>query len=398
MSSKTCYHCGDDVIGKGIELNDKFFCCNGCKSVYQLLSENHLDGFYAYESQAGVRPQNSDNQKYAFLDVEDIRIKFIDFEDKNTTHTTLFLPEIHCSSCIYLLENIHKIESRIISCQVNFAKREAAIIFSKEMKLSELANILTKIGYAPNFGNREEHKKKQSKTYLYKLGVAGFAFGSIMLWTFPEYFGIEKTNPEIRQFSAYLAFIVSIPVILYSANEYFISAFRAVRYKSINLDVPISLGILALYFQSVYKIFSEGGTGYIDSFAGFVFFLLIGKWFQSKAYQSLSFERDYTAYFPVAVTRKTGAEEEIVEIDKIKIGECIVIRNQEVITCDSKLLSESIKIDYSFVTGESIPITKHKGDFIYAGGKLVGKKSEFTVEKESTRSHLTQLWNEVNKD
>ncbi len=398
MSQKTCYHCGDDVIGKGIELGDKNFCCNGCKSVYQLLSENQLEGFYAYEPQSGIRPQAADNHKYSFLDVEDIRTKFVDFEDDNSVHTTLFLPEIHCSSCIYLLENIHKIEPRIISCQVNFAKREATIVFSKEMKLSELANILTKIGYAPNFGSREEQKKKQSKTYLYKLGVAGFAFGSIMLWTFPEYFGIEKTNPEIRQFSAYLAFIVSIPVILYSANEYFISAFKAIRYRSINLDVPISIGILALYFQSVYKIFSEGGTGYIDSFAGFVFFLLIGKWFQSKTYQSLSFERDYTAYFPVAVTRKKKNEEEIIEIDKIKVGETIIIRNQEVIPCDSKLLSDSIKIDYSFVTGESIPVTKHKGDFIYAGGKLVGKRSEFIVEKESNRSHLTQLWNEVNKD
>ncbi len=398
MSQKTCYHCGDDVIGKGIELDDKEFCCNGCKSVYQLLSSNQLDSFYAYEAQSGVRPQTSDDHKFSFLDVAEIRSKFIDFEDKNSTHTTLFLPEIHCSSCIYLLENLHKIENRVISCQVNFAKREASIVFSKEMKLSELADILTKIGYTPNFGNREDQKKKQSKTYLYKLGVAGFAFGSIMLWTFPEYFGIEKTNPEIRQFSAYLAFIVSIPVILYSANEYFVSAYKAIRYKSINLDVPISLGILALYFQSVYKIFSEGGTGYIDSFAGFVFFLLIGKWFQSKTYQSLSFERDYTAYFPVAVTKKTEKNELIVEIDKIDIGDTIIIRNQEVIPCDSKLLSESIKIDYSFVTGESIPVTKHKGDFIYAGGKLIGKKSEFLVEKESNRSHLTQLWNEVNKD
>ncbi len=398
MSQKTCYHCGDEVIGKGIELDDKAFCCNGCKSVYQLLSSNELDGFYDYETQSGVRPQASNTQKYAFLDVADIRKKFIDFEDKEVVHTTLFLPEIHCSSCIYLLENIHKIDQQIISCQVNFAKREASIVFSQSMQLSELANLLTKIGYAPNFGNREEHKKKKSKTYLYKLGVAGFAFGSIMLWTFPEYFGIEKTHPEIRQFSAYLAFIVSVPVLFYSANEYFISAYKAIRYKSINLDVPISIGILALYLQSCYHIFNDGSTGYIDSFAGFVFFLLIGKWFQSKTYQSLSFERDYTAYFPVAVTRKKNNNEEIIEIDKVKVGDTIIIRNQEVIPCDAKLLSESIKIDYSFVTGESIPVTKNKGDFIYAGGKLIGKKSEFLVEKESNRSHLTQLWNEVNKE
>ncbi|HIP31446.1 MAG TPA: HAD family hydrolase [Crocinitomicaceae bacterium] len=398
MSQKSCYHCGDDVIGKGINIDDKNFCCNGCKSVYQLLSSNNLGGFYNLESQAGTRPKKGNNHQFSFLDVEDIRKKFIDFEDDTSSHTTLFLPQIHCSSCIYLLENIHRIEPRIKSCQVNFVKREAKMIFDKEMPLSELATILSKIGYTPNFGNKKEQKKQQSKTYLYKLGVAGFAFGSIMLWTFPEYFGIEKTNPEIRQFSAYLAFIVSIPVLLYSANEYLISAFKAIKYRSINLDVPISIGIIALYAESVYQIFWFGSTGYIDSFAGFVFFLLIGKWFQSKTYQSLSFERDYTSYFPVAVTKLDGSKEIIVEIDKVKIGDKIIIRNQEVLPCDAVLTSKEIKIDYSFVTGESIPVTKKKGEFIYAGGKLLGKKSEFVVEKESSRSHLTQLWNEVNKN
>jgi len=398
MSQKSCYHCGDDVIGKGFNLDDKAFCCNGCKSVYQLLSSNDLGTFYNLESQAGTRPKEADKHKYAFLDVADIRKKYIDFEDATSARSTLFLPQIHCSSCIYLLENLHRIDPQVKSCQVNFPKREATLIFDKEMPLSELANLLSKIGYEPNFGSREEQKKKQSRTYLYKLGVAGFAFGSIMLWTFPEYFDIAKSNPEISQFSAYLAFLVSVPVILYSASDYFISAFKALRYRSINLDVPISIGILALYAQSVFKIFAGEGTGYIDSFAGFVFFLLIGKWFQSKTYQSLSFERDYTAYFPVAVTKLEGSKEIIVEIDQVKIGDKIIIRNQEVLPCDAILLSDEIKIDYSFVTGESIPISKKKGDFIYAGGKLLGKKSELVVEKESNRSHLTQLWNEVNKE
>tara|TARA_R110002072_G_scaffold273058_3_gene433368 strand:- start:8321 stop:10672 length:2352 start_codon:yes stop_codon:yes gene_type:complete len=397
MNQKSCYHCGDDVIGKGFNIEEKEFCCNGCKSVYQLLSSNNLDGFYNLEAKAGTRPQKSDKHRFSFLDIASIRKKHINFEDEYSVHVTLFLPQIHCASCIYLLENINRIEAKIKSCQVNFIKREATIIFDKKMPFSELANILSKIGYAPNFGNRNEQKKKQSKTYLYKLGVSGFAFGSIMLWTFPEYFDIAKSNPGIQQFSAYLAFIVSLPVLFYSANEYFISAYYALRHKTINLDIPISIGILALYLESIYQIFAIGGTGYIDSFAGFVFFLLIGKWFQSKTYQSLSFERDYTSYFPVAVTKLENNKEVIVEVSEIRVGDEIIIRNQEVLPCDAILLSEEIKIDYSFVTGESIPVSKKKGDSIFAGGKLIGKKSLFTVEKESNRSHLTQLWNEVNK-
>lgn len=399
MIEKNCYHCGDEIIGKAILFDDKGFCCNGCKSVYQLLKDNNLGTFYNLESKAGVKPGESNQHKYAFLEVDSIRSKFIDFEDEKAAHVTLFLPEIHCSSCIYLLEHIAKIDARILSCQVNFAKREATLVFDhQQMSLAELALLLDRIGYPPNFGNRQQTEKKLDKKFMYKLGIAGFAFGSIMLWSFPEYLGIENDNPEFRNFTAYLSFAVSLPVLFYSASEYFISAYKALRYKSLNLDVPITIGIIALYLQSAYSIFIGDGPGYMDSFAGFIFFLLIGKWFQNKTYKTLSFERDYTSYFPVAVTRINDGTEEIVEIEDLKVNDCILIRNEEVIPCDSYLLSNHAKIDYSFVTGESNPIDKKKGDFIYAGGKLIGQRIELKIDKESNRSHLTQLWNDVKSD
>lgn len=396
MTDKNCYHCGERVIGKGIHYDEHEFCCQGCKSVYQLLDENDLGNFYKLESGAGAKPSSGNQHKYAFLDVESIRDKFIDYRDDHTARVTLFLPQIHCSSCIYLLEHISKIEPNILNCQVNFAKRAAVIVFDhNKMSLAELSTLLDKIGYAPNFGNRNQTEKELDKTFLYKLGVAGFAFGSIMLWSFPEYLGIENDNPEFRNFTSYLSFAVSIPVLLYSASDYFVSAVKALRFKSLNLDVPITIGIIALYAQSSYSIFFGDGPGYMDSFAGFIFFLLIGKWFQNKTYKTLSFERDYTSYFPVAVTRLVDSKEEILEIEDLKVGDSILIRNEEVIPCDSILLSETAKIDYSFVTGESNPINKLKGDFIYAGGKLLGQRIELKIEKESNRSHLTQLWNDV---
>jgi Cu+-exporting ATPase len=399
MTDQICYHCGDDVIGKGYFFDEKPFCCNGCKTVYQLLKDNNLGNFYTLEQNAGAKPSESNQHKYAFLEVESIKSKFIDFEDDTTARVTLFLPQIHCSSCIYLLENITKIEPAILNCQVNFAKREASIVFNQsKISLAELALLLDRIGYAPNFGNRNQTEKKLDKKFLYKLGVAGFAFGSIMLWSFPEYLGIKGDNPEFRNFTSYLSFAVSIPVLFFSASEYFISAYKAIRYKSLNLDVPITIGIIALYTQSSYSIIAGYGPGYMDSFAGFIFFLLIGKWFQNKTYKTLSFERDYTSYFPVAVTRLVDGKEEIVEIEQLNIHDKVLIRNEEVIPCDSLLLSDSAKIDYSFVTGEAVPINKKKGDFIYAGGKLLGQRITLQVEKESNRSHLTQLWNDVQTD
>ena len=396
MSEDKCYHCGDDILCKPVLADDHHFCCVGCKNVYQLLSANNLSGFYAYEKAAGVKPSDSNEHKYAFLNVETIRGKIIEFEDDEIARVNLYLPSIHCSSCIYLLENSPRILPQIISCQVNFTKREASIVFQKnELSLAELALFLDRIGYAPNFGNRGQEEKKIDKKFMYKLGVAGFAFGSIMLWSFPEYLGIETDNPEFRNFTAYLTLFVSIPVLIYSANDYFISAYKAIRAKSLNLDVPITIGIIALYAQSSYSILAGEGPGYMDSFAGFIFFLLIGKWFQNKTYKMLSFERDYTSYFPLAVTRIQHDQEEIVEIEQLKEGDVILLRNEEVLPCDACLLSETAKIDYSFVTGESVPVVRNKGEFIYAGGKLLGQRVKLQVLKESSRSQLTRLWNEV---
>ncbi|MCO5261097.1 MAG: heavy metal translocating P-type ATPase metal-binding domain-containing protein [Crocinitomicaceae bacterium] len=399
-NNPSCDHCGDEIIGKQqYTYNDKSFCCNGCMTVYQLLTDNQLGAFYNFEDKSGVRPQHIQKHKYDFLEVPEIKAKFVDFEDDNYIKITLFLPEIHCSSCIYLLENLPKILPAITSCQVAFVQREALITFrKKELKLSELAYFLNKIGYAPNFGNRNEQSKKIDKIFLYKLGIAAFAFGSIMLWSFPEYLGIDTMDFKIRSFTSALSLVVSIPVLLFSARDYFVSAYKSIKSKSLNLDVPIVIGIMALYTQSVYTILTEGGPGYMDSFAGFVFFLLIGKWFQNRTYKSLSFDRDYTSYFPVAVTKIEQQEEQIIEIEKINIGDTILIRNEEIIPCDSILQSETAKIDYSFVTGESEPIYKNKGDYIYAGGKLLGQKVVLKADKSSNRSLLTQLWNDIKID
>ena len=392
---ETCYHCGDALPTPSIKEDQKEFCCIGCANVYTLLHSNSLNNFYQFEKTPGTKPKNGRSDKYQFLDIPEIRSRYIQFEDDQIVRVKLSLPSIHCSSCIYLLENLTKINPHILTSQVHFAKKEAVIVFEKQaLLLSELADLLQFIGYEPDFGRKAETKTVQ-KSFLLKIGLAGFAFGSIMLWSAPDYFGISLDNVSFRNFTAYLSFIVSLPVFLYSANEYYLSAYKAVRSRSINLDVPITMGILALYAQSTYQIFTEQGPGYMDSFAGFIFFLLIGKWFQNRTYQSLSFDRDYSSYFPVAIHRILENGTEIIPIEQLKAGDHIQVRNEEIIPCDSILLSPEAQIDYSFVTGEAALITKKEGDLIYAGGKLVGMNISLRVKSETNRSHLTQLWNET---
>lgn len=390
-----CYHCGDQLPSPSIPFDHKVFCCQGCANVYSLLNSKALKDFYQFEKTPGIKPNKGRSDKYQFLDIPEIRARYIQYEDEEIARVKFSLPSIHCSSCIYLLENLAKINTHVLTSQVHFAKKEATIVFDRNaMSLSEIADLLQFIGYEPDFGRKATNHGIQ-KSFLLKIGLAGFAFGSIMLWSAPDYFGITLDNLSFRNFTAYLSFIVSLPVFLYSANAYYLSAFKAIRSRSINLDVPITLGILALYAQSTYQIFTQQGPGYMDSFAGFIFFLLIGKWFQNRTYQSLSFDRDYSSYFPVAINRISLNGLEIIPIEQLKEGDRIQVRNEEIIPCDSTLVSDEAKIDFSFVTGESALVTKKKGDLIFAGGKLQGLSIELSVKSVTNRSHLTQLWNET---
>ncbi len=395
----TCYHCGDACREEHVIHDGKDFCCLGCKTVFEILQDNGLCTYYDLEKTPGINLKRKKfKDKYAYLDNPDVARSLLDFHDKNRAKGTFYMPSIHCSSCIWLLENLYKIQEGILQSRVNFVKKEFQVDFDPEkISLRALAELLTTIGYEPliSLENQKQKQKKSIDRSLYlKIGIAGFAFGNIMLLSFPEYFGFEGISDEfIRRFLSYLNLLLALPVVFYSASDYFKSALSGIKQRYVNIDVPISLGISVLFLRSLYEILLHSGPGYLDSLAGLVFFLLIGRWFQNFTYEGMSFERDYRSYFPLAVEKKIGQLWKSVLVSELIAGDEVLIRNLEIIPADSILMSDHAHIDYSFVTGESEPVQKQKGDQIYAGGRQIGEAITLNVVKSVSQSYLTQLWN-----
>ncbi len=161
---------------------------------------------------------------------------------------------------------------------------------------------LTTIGYEPFISLEQEERKTRksiNRSLITKIGVAGFSFGNIMLLSFPEYFGFEGIDDVmIQKFILWLNVLLSIPVVFYCSTDYFKSAFAGLKQKYINIDLPISLGIITLFLVSLFHVILDLGPGYFDSLSGLLFFLLIGRWVQNKTYEGLSFERDYCFISP----------------------------------------------------------------------------------------------------
>lgn len=397
MDAKKCFHCGLDIVPKEeIIFDEKSFCCSGCKTVYEIFNANGLTDYYNFEVAPGATPQDIKG-KYDFLENEVIVAKLLDFNEADTQIITLHIPHIHCSSCIWILENLNKLHNGVSSSQVNFPQKKVRIVFNPEqITLKNLVHILSSIGYEPyiSLENYEERKKSVNRALTYKLGVAFFCFGNVMLLSFPEYFDVDEFwLDEYKGFFRWLIFVLSLPSFFYAASGYYTSAWKSIRSGMLNIDVPIALGLVVMFIRSTVDIVFDLGSGFFDSLTGLVFFMLLGRFFQQKTYNFLSFERDFKSYFPIAITRITkDRKEESVPVYDIEVGDRLLIRNNELIPVDGILMSDKTDIDYSFVTGEAIPVNKKSGDKIYAGGRQASGVIEMEVVNTVSQSYLTQLW------
>lgn len=397
MDTSNCFHCGLDIVKtEEIIFDEKEFCCNGCKTVYEIFSLNDMTCYYDFEKSPGATPLDI-NGKYDFLDNENIVSKLLEFQENSTAIVSLNIPHIHCSSCIWILENLQRLQKGINTSQVNFPQKKVRITYNPEtVSLKDIVYLLSSIGYEPyiSLENYETGKDNVDRSLTYKLGVAFFCFGNIMLLSFPEYFEVkEYWLDQYRGFFRWLIFALSLPSFFYSASGYYVSAYKSIKSRMLNIDIPIALGIVVMFVRSTVDIFMDYGSGFFDSLTGLIFFMLLGKMFQIKTYSFLSFERDFKSYFPIAITKiNSDASEVSVPVYDIQKGDRLLIRNQELIPVDGILISEKAEIDYSFVTGEAIPITKKSGDKIFAGGKQIGKVIEMEVLHSVSQSYLTQLW------
>ena len=399
--SENCFHCGQPIEKERIAFDEKLFCCNGCKSVYEILHVNNLSNFYELNKNAGTRPDENSTQ-YDYLDTPEIFEKVTDFSEGNASLVTFKIPVIHCSSCIWLLESLHSLNENIKYSQVNFTRKTLQISFNhQKLKLSELAVFLTNLGYKPviNLETADKIEEKLDKSLLIKLAIAGFAFGNGMFFSYPEYaeqiLGTSDSWMDTyKNLFRFIMFLLATPVVFYSASDYFKSAWFGLKNRIVNIDLPIVLGIIMLYGRSIYEVLTDFGPGYFDTLCGLIFFMLLGKTFQKRTYSALSYDRDYKSFYPIAVTKlNSEGKQKNILLSELKIGDRIMVRNQEIIPVDAVLISGVGNIDNSFITGESATISKNPGDKIFAGGKQSGSVLELEVIKNVDQSYLTQLWN-----
>ena len=227
-----CYHCGDECKKDFVVYKEKNFCCQGCRAVYELLAENALCDYYDYNNKPGIRPGGQSPEKWAWLGEKEIEKSLASFYSDSLAITKLHIPVVHCASCIYLLERLPQMLKGVSSSEIDFLKKDLIVKYNPSItNLQKIVELLGSLGYIPSISlqdGEEKVNKKADRSLIYKIGVAGFCFGNIMILSLPEYFDIKSLiSPEFNFLFRSLNATLALPVILYSAQEYFVPAGKA---------------------------------------------------------------------------------------------------------------------------------------------------------------------------
>ena len=392
-----CRHCGDRCGADACRTKAGTFCCAGCEAVYSLLANHELTGFYACDLNPGRSQKASsrrDPDRFAVLDDPTIASRFVKPVAPGTVRATFAVPAIHCASCIWLLERLWRFDAGVGRSEADVLSRSVRVEFDPDRtSLRAIAELVASLGYEPVLDPEQTDSVPAERRTLYmKLGVAGFAFGNVMLFSIPRYLNGAPLEPAFQRLFDVLNLIFTVPVLLYSASDYMRGAWRALTARHITLDVPIAIGLIVLFGRSVVDISQSQGPGFLDSFAGLVFFLLIGRLIQQKAFERIAFDRSVRSFLPLAVHVERGVGTELTPVDRLEPGDIIRLRSNEVVPADALLIDEQARVDNAFITGEQVPVSIVEGERVSAGGRLVGRAARFRIERPASRTRLAELW------
>jgi Cu+-exporting ATPase len=395
-----CLHCGDLCDPAGFPTTDGAFCCRGCETVFTILQRSGLGDYYACEVAPGISQKAAgqlDPLRFAVLDEQAVAERLILFNDGVRALTAFSIPAIHCASCVWVLEQLWRFDPGIRRSEVDLLRQTVRIEFRPaHTSLRRIAEQLGALGYEPVIAaepSSSEAAPARRRLHL-QIGVAGFAFGNIMLFSIPRYVNGGPLDARFQHLFDGLNFALAIPVLLFSAADYFRGAWRALQRRSMALEVPVALGLAVLFIRSAVDVATGHSEGFFDSFAGLTFFLLLGRLFQQQVFDRIAFDRTFRSFLPLSVRVEDDDRHlAVVPLERLQTGDRIQIRPHEVVPADSRLLDDSGAVDYAFITGEQTPVTVRRGDIVRAGGRATDSALRLTVVRDVSHSHLAGLWN-----
>lgn len=409
--SEKCFHCGLQISpGINFQFNvlgkQQSFCCPGCCAVATAIVENGLDDYYTYRSEYADKAPESEGVLFNTLSVFDddsIQQEFVISQD-NAAEVQLTISGINCAACGWLIEKQLCKVSGILKVGVNVSARRASITWDNQrLKLSKILSLIDTIGYSAKPFQQAQHEtsfQQENKTFLKRLGLAGLMTMQVMMLNIGVFFDLfGHIDPQTKQYFNWISLLLATPVMLYSASDFYTSAFRALKAKVVNMDVPISLALILTYASGLVATAQNSGQTYFESLCMFVFLLLISRYLEHSArYKATQLSANMLDYIPTTANLLEDQKVTSVLAKSLLVGQHVLVKPGEIVPVDGVIVDGQGQLDEAMLTGEFNLVSRIKGEQVFAGtlnqlGTLTIRVSKLL--KHSMVNQISELQNKA---
>lgn len=376
-----CYHCGlpvpeDSPYRSSILGEPRALCCHGCQAVAESIVGNGLEDYYRYRTELPKTAEELVPEELRQLDLYDhpeVQKSFVHQADAHLKQASLILEGITCAACIWLNERHLKQLPGVLEVSVNYASHRARIGWDESrIKLSTILAEIRKLGYQAhpfNAQQQEALRERRRKDDIRRMAVAGISAAQVMMLAVALYAGAAQgmeysTAQLLRGFSL----LLTIPAMAYSGLPFYQSAWRALLRRQVNMDTPITLGLLTAFFGSIWATVQGQGAVYYDTITMLIFFLLAARFLERNAREkSVEAAENLLRLVPAMATRVEQGRHTLVTVHELVDGDVILAKPGETIAADGVVEQGESSADESLLTGESRPLPKTPGDHVFAG-------------------------------
>ena len=402
-----CKHCAGHFEGEAvIDANGNEFCCNGCKNVYAYLNSQGFGEFY---SKLKKGEQNLAKPSSKHFDKQSAGSMFSKLlrRDENSPficELEVLISGIHCPACIWLNEKALSNLEGVLELNISATTSKARVLFDeRKTALEEILNLIIAIGYDPKpFNAIKSAKNSLSREHYARLIVALACSMNIMWVAIALYSGyFEGLSLGAKKILHFAEFVLASPPVFYTASVFYRSALSSLKLRQISMDVNVSLGILSVYFYSVYAMLSGSEQVYFDSACMLVTFIFAGKFLQTKATQKAAQELENISSLFVEQVMSVKNNSRIpsisefkpCDVSEVKSGDFVLLRSGERAMIDGVVLSGQASVDNSSINGESVPVGISKDDALLSGALC----AEGSVIYKATSSFQGSFLNKLSK-
>lgn len=379
---KKCKYCQQPFQNKAE------FCCQACELLFQI----------DYQAWLPSLKDSQSLKQREYMDTEEFKSFY-----KNSvkeSEFTFYVEGLQCASCIHLLEKIPEFRSDVTRVDVNFGLSIIKVNVTPDFKISQFLELLEELGYkaAPLSENENlaDKYKAENRTSLKRIAVAGACAGNIMLFVVPVYGGLAGAYATAFN---WLSFVLFLPILLYSAVPFYIGAWNSLRYRVINVDLPIVIALWTGFIFSTVNLILDKAEIYYDSTASFLFLILSTRFLVKRIQQKTLSDSSLMSFIPIQNVEEATDNGTTTKLSiNIKVGDTLLIRPNQIIPADGTLLSVSADIDISLLNGESLPHTLGIGMAVHAGTRCLNKSFLMKVEKISTDTEIGKIVSTLESD